>query len=144
MDPLTDEQKAVIRENSRKWRVKPGAPIITIFVRHSAACKYKGDEFEKRCRCPKHLRWTQDREQHRVSARTRSWAEAEDKKREIEDQLAGRVPDVKAEEAQRTVQAAVDAFIKDKEVQGVTPSVRGKYRRELDRLREYCEARRVF
>src|SRR5438128_8391581 len=75
-DPLhfTDEQKAALRKRNRKWKVKPGSPIITIFVRHSASCKYAGDEFEKRCRCPKHLRWSHERKQHRASAHTRSWA----------------------------------------------------------------------
>jgi len=29
------------------------APLITIFVRHSADCKYMGDEFCKRCKCKK-------------------------------------------------------------------------------------------
>ncbi len=142
--PLTDEQKEALRRHSRKWKVNPGPPLITIFVRHSPGCKYAGDEFEKRCHCRKHLRWSQDRKQQRVSAHTRSWTEAENKKRELEDQLAGRVPAVKAEEAQRTVQAAIDVFLKDKEVQGVTASVMGKYKRELDRLREHCEANRVF
>jgi site-specific recombinase XerD len=144
MEPLTDEEKANLKAHSRKWRVKPGAPVITIFVRHSPDCKYKGDEFCKRCNCPKHMRWTQDRAQHRVSARTRSWAQAEDQKRELEDQLAGRVPAAKAEEAQRTVQASIDVFLKDKTVQGVTASVMGKYKRELDRLHEYCERNNVF
>jgi integrase/recombinase XerD len=146
LDPfnLTDEQKENIRRSNRKWKVKPGPPLIVIFVRHSPGCKYAGDEFCKRCNCRKHLRWSQDGKQYRVSAKTRTWAAAEDKKRELEDQLAGRVPEVKAEEAQRTVQAAIDVFLKDKQVQGVTPSVMGKYKRELDRLREYCEAKRVF
>lgn len=142
--PLTDEQKETIRRNNRKWKVKPGPPLIAIFVRHSPGCKYAGDDFEKRCHCRKHLRWSQDRKQQRVSAHTRSWAEAENKKRELEDQLAGRVPEARAEEAQRTVQAAIDVFLQDKEVQGLTASVMGKYKRELARLREYCEANRVF
>ncbi len=146
LDPfnLTDEQKENIRRNNRKWKVKPGPPIITIFVRHSADCKYAGDEFEKRCRCPKHLRWTHEHKQHRLSAHTRSWAEAESRKREIEDQLAGRVPEVKPEEAKRDVQACIDIFLQDKKNQGVTGAVIGKYTRELDRLREYCEDNRVF
>ena len=97
---FTDEEKAIIRANSRKWKAKPGPPIITIFVRHSDNCKYKGDEFCKRCDCPKHLRWSHERKQHRTSARTRSWAQAENKKREIEDQLAGRTPAVKPEDGQ--------------------------------------------
>lgn len=140
----TDQYKAALKKNLRKWRVKPGPPIITIFVRHSADCRYAGDEFEKRCRCPKHLRWTHERKQHRVSARTRVWSEAERKKREIEDQLAGREPVEKADESRRGIQACIDLFIQDKKNQGVTNGVIGKYTRELAKLRDYCERNRVF
>ena len=66
--------------------------VITIFVRHAATCKYAGDEFCKRCNCRKHFRWTQNGTQYRRKAGTRTWAEAEDLKRKLEDQLAGRVP----------------------------------------------------
>ena len=144
MDQLTDEQKAAIKRNFRKWRVKPGPPIITIFVRHALDCKYSEDETWKRCDCPKHLRWTHERKQHRASARTRSWAEAERRKREIEDQLSGHAPEVKPDETQRGLQASVDIFLQDKKNQGVTGAVVGKYTRELARLREYCELNRVF
>ena len=41
------------------------APVITIFVRHSADSKYHGDEFTKRCQCKKHLRWTMHAKQYR-------------------------------------------------------------------------------
>jgi integrase/recombinase XerD len=51
-------------------------PIVTIYVRHSAGCKYEGDEFAKRCDCGKHLRWSQDGQQYRRTAGIRSWAEA--------------------------------------------------------------------
>ena len=105
-DHLTEEQKAAIRKNLRKWRVQH-TPVVTIFVRHSEDCKYAGDEFCKRCDCSKHLRWTQDRKQVRISAHTRSWAEADRKKRELEDQLAGRVPVTKPREAQRDIRKAV-------------------------------------
>lgn len=144
MDQLTDEQRAAIKRNFRKWRVKPGPPIITIFVRHALDCKYSQDETWKRCDCPKHLRWTHERKQHRASARTRSWAEAERRKREIEDQLSGHAPEVKPDETQRGLQASVDIFLQDKKNQGVTGAVVGKYTRELARLREYCELNRVF
>jgi hypothetical protein len=30
-------------------------PIITIYARHSAGCKYEGSEFSKRCDCRKWL-----------------------------------------------------------------------------------------
>jgi integrase/recombinase XerD len=140
----TGEEKAALKKNLRKWRVKPGPPVITIFVRHSADCRYAGDEFEKRCKCPKHLRWTHERKQHRASAKTRIWAEAEKRKREIEDQLSGRAPEVKPDEGQRGLQASIDIFLQDKKNQGVKAAVLGKYTRELQRLRDYCEQNRVF
>jgi site-specific recombinase XerD len=119
-------------------------PIITIFVRHSADCKYAGDEFEKRCRCRKHFRWTQNGKQHRKTAGTRSWGAAEEDKRRLEDQLAGRTPEVKPEQEQRDTQACIDIFLQDKRNQGITDKVIGKYTRELDRLREFCEHNRVY
>ena len=51
--------------------------VVTIFVRNSAACKYVGDEFHKGCRCRKHLRWSKDGKQYRITAGTRSWEGAE-------------------------------------------------------------------
>jgi integrase/recombinase XerD len=39
---------------------------------------------------------------------------------------------------------AVKLFQVDKENQGVTEAVKGKYKRELDRLRKFCEAHAVF
>ena len=142
--PLTEEERAAIRANSRKWRVQPGPPIITIFVRHRAGCKYSGDEFDKTCRCRKHLRWSSGRKQYRKTAGTRSWAEAEKKKRELEDQLAGRTPEIKPEQEQRDTQACIDIFLQDKRNQGITDKVIGKYIRELARLKAYCEQHRVY
>ena len=118
-------------------------PLITIFVRHSAGCKYAGDEFSKRCNCRKHFRWTQNGEQQRRKAGTRSWGEAEEQKRRLEDQLAGRTPATEANDA-RGIQSAIDVFLQDKQNQGITDKVVDKYTRELARLREYCEANRVF
>ena len=93
-------------------------PLITIFVRHSADCKYAGDEFEKRCRCRKHLRWSQDGTQYRRKANTRSWGEAETAKRSLEDQLAGRTPS--PDTAGRTIQSGIEIFLQDKKVQGIS------------------------
>jgi hypothetical protein len=60
-------------------------PTITIFVRHSADCKYKGDEFYRRCNCRKHFRWFVNGNQQRRTANTRSWSETEENKRELAD-----------------------------------------------------------
>lgn len=119
------------------------APLISIFVRHSADCKYAGDEFCKRCNCRKHLRWTQNGKQYRKKAGTRSWASAEEAKRRLEDQLAGRLPTV-ATSAGQPLSAAIDIFIQDKKNEGVTGGVIGKYTRELARLRIYCERQGVY
>jgi integrase/recombinase XerD len=119
-------------------------PVITIFVRHSAGCKYAGDEFARRCNCRKHFRWTQHGTQYRRTAGTRSWESAEEIKRQLQDQLAGRTPEQRPEDNARTLQDAASVFLQDKRVQGVTASVLGKYTRELDRLRDYCERQSVF
>ena len=119
------------------------APVITIFVRHSADCKYVGDEFCKRCNCKKHFRWTQNGKQFRRKAGTRSWAEADEIKRRLEDELAGRVSAEPASEL-RTLSDAIDVFKADKQNQGISGDVIGKYSRELDRLRAFAEGRNVF
>lgn len=112
-------------------------PLITIFVRHSEDCKYAGDEFSKRCQCRKHLRWSQNGVQHRRKAGTRSWTEAEEAKRRLEDELAGRIPSKPTEG--KLFQDAIDVFLKDKRNQGITPGVIAKYTGQLARLREYSE-----
>ena len=117
--------------------------MVTIFVRHSAGCNYAGDEFEKRCRCRKHFRWTQDGKQVRRKSGTRSWGEAEGLKRELEDQLAGRMP-VPPKDDARTLADALDVFNADKKNQGITEDGLSKYARELDRLKTYAEGRGMF
>jgi integrase/recombinase XerD len=123
-------------------------PVIAIFVRHGfkngKLCKYTGDEFSRRCNCPKHLRWTLNGTQFRRKAGTRSWEKAEEIKRQLQDQLAGRTSETRPEDNVRAVSEAVDLFIKDKKIQGVTPGVIKKYTLELDRLNQFCERKSVY
>ena len=119
------------------------APLITIFVRHSAGCKYAGDEFTKRCNCKKHVRWSQNGRQHRLRTGSRSWAGAEEKKRELEAQLSGR-PTTALNTAPRTLADAIEVFKTDKKNQRITEDVLGRYNRELDRLRDFAERKGVF
>ena len=118
------------------------APVITIFVRHTPGCKWEGEEFAKGCRCRKHFRWSQGGQQHRRKAGTRSWAEAEEQKRRLEDQLAGRKPEPGADEL--LLSKAIETFNANKEAQGIKPRVRAMYARELKRLQDYSEARRLY
>lgn len=77
----------------------------------------------------------------RRKAGTRSWAEAEEVKRDLEDQLAERTPERRGA---RRLEDAIDVFLQDKRVQGLSAGVIGKYTRELSRLREYCERQGVY
>jgi integrase/recombinase XerD len=118
--------------------------IITIFVRHSKGCKYAYDEFAKRCDCRKHFRWrASDGVQHRKGAGTRSWAEAEVLKRDMEDQLSGRTT-VDVAETTMLLSGAVELFLQDKHIQGVKKNTEEKYTRELHRLVEHCAKARIL
>ena len=126
------------------------SPVITIFVRHSVnakdnkPCKYADDEFSRRCDCRKHFRWTQNGVQYRRKAGTRSWEEAEEIKRQLQDELAGRTPEVRPEDNVHPVSEAVDLFITDKKVQGVSAGVVSRYKSELGRFQAYCEKENAF
>jgi site-specific recombinase XerD len=117
------------------------APLITIFVRHDEDCKYKGDETSKRCACRKHLRWTHNGQQQRRKAGTRSWAEAELVKRDLEDQLSGKI---QAPETAKTIPEAVEVFLATKRTEGAVPATIKKYNRDTARLIAFCESRRVY
>jgi integrase/recombinase XerD len=117
-------------------------PLITIFVRHSAGCKYAGDETGKRCRCPKHFRWTQNGKQYRRSAKARSWEDADQKKRVLLDQLAGRKP--AAEDTGMSVEKAVEIFMQAKRNDGLEPPTLAKLQLTCDRIQEFCEKAGVF
>jgi len=119
------------------------APLVTIFVRHSVDCRYKGDEFCKRCSCRKHLRWTLNGKQFRKMAGTRSWQEAEAQKRRLEDQLAGRRPEA-APEQQQTIRTVFESFLTAKKVQNIKVQTQQRYRSELERFVAFCEDRSTF
>lgn len=108
---------------------------------HSATCKYAGDEFCKRCNCRKHLRWSQGRQQYRRAAGTRSWEQAEIKKRELEDQLAGRLPSPSELNKPKLITEALEQFLQQKTVQGINGD---PYRREIGRLQSFLESKSVF
>jgi len=64
------------------------APLIHDLCQARGRLRTRGDEFCKRCNCRKRLRWTQNGVQYRRKAGTRSWGEAEEQKRRLEDELA--------------------------------------------------------
>lgn len=121
-------------------------PSISIFVRHSDTCPNAGDETYRRCKCPKHLRWSHSGRQHRMSARTRSWSKAEEVRRDIEAKFAesSSAPVRVETETRKTLQQAIDLFIQQKRNEGIGEDVVGKYERELERLKTFMERRSRF
>jgi len=119
------------------------APLITIFVRHSEDCKYAGDEVCKRCNCRKHLRWTQNGRQYRRKAGTRSWQEAEEQKRRLEDELAGRTP-AETKDARMPVSTAIEKFMQAKRNDGLEEPTLQKLQKTCDRIRDFAEADGLF
>ena len=86
------------------------APTITIFVRYAEGFKQTREDF-KQCNCKKHLRWSHNGKQFRKAAGTRSWAEAVQRGREIEDRLSGRPVEGKTE-APKSVDEAARLFLR--------------------------------
>jgi site-specific recombinase XerD len=117
------------------------SPAITIFVRHTAGCKYEADEFSRRCNCRKSLRWYRGR-LHVKSAQTRSWEQAEVMKRSLIDQFEGRKPDTTAKD--KPLEEAIAVFVKEKITEGLSDDVVKKYKRLLNRLQSFCEARSIY
>jgi len=84
-----------------------------VFVRHDSQCPHKRNKFHRGCKCSKWLYIPRTR--RRVSAKTRSWATAEHKAKTLVASDAPVNPD------RQTVQAAVAAFLADKQTQNLAP-----------------------
>jgi integrase/recombinase XerD len=125
------------------------APVITIFVRHGndkdgKPCKYSDDEFSKKCQCRKHFRWSHNGKQYRKKAGTRSWAEAEEEKRRLQDELAGRKSASLPETAHgQTIEETIELFIKEKTLESISAGVISRYKSELGRFQSFCEKHKV-
>jgi hypothetical protein len=79
--------------------------VLSVYTRHYPPCS-KTDIHYGRCQCPKWIRGLlENTGAVRVSARTRSWHQAEGKSRVMEQADAGWV----------TLERAVEAYIKDDE-----------------------------
>lgn len=123
-------------------------PRVTIYVRHNKNCPHREDEFWRKCKCRKWVRWF-DGKLYRKPARTNSWTGAESTQREIErqyerqyDRLKPDAPSpVVFDSPQKTLNDAVLSFIDSKRSQGISAGVIGKYERELGRLVTFAGAK---
>lgn len=109
---------------------------ITIYRRHKPKCKYENDRSSKKCRCALWLTGTLFGEPYRKAAKTRSWEAAEKIKRNLEDGSIHQQPE-------RTVQDALQAFIRDCESRNLNASTLRKYRLLQKRFEEFVAEGRL-
>jgi len=119
------------------------APVITIFVRHSAGCKYADDETSRRCNCRKHLRWTANGVQYRRSAKARNWSEAERQRQFLIEQMSLGSAPVSVGNAP-TIHSLVDTFVSSKKTQNIGATTVKRHERELKRLADFLAEQGIY
>jgi hypothetical protein len=58
---------------------------VSVYTRHTTSCSKRKDPHWKRCNCVKYIYLLRDGKNKTISAKTRSWAKAEDQAQEIRD-----------------------------------------------------------
>jgi integrase/recombinase XerD len=109
-------------------------PVI-VYTRHTKQCPHmeKGGDF-RRCRCPKWMYGDIPGKgsRARVSAKTRSWEQAERRARSIDD--GDELSKVRNEETRVTVAAAVEAYLQSAKDSGVSEDTLAKKTRTFKQL----------
>jgi integrase/recombinase XerD len=115
-------------------------PEIKVFVRHTAECKYSGDENYQNCKCRKHLRWTNaDGVQVRRSAKTRAWSQAVKRRRELERGFEDGKPVTNIIESRMTLAEVGELFLQSKRNSGKGQTSMAKRTAGINRLVEFMD-----
>jgi integrase/recombinase XerD len=117
--------------------------MVTIFRRHNKNCPHKADRYSKRCDCKLWFQFTINGHQRKMSAKTRSWEQANKLARKKEDALDRGVfsEAVPVQQAPMTVAQAREKYLADKKVEGRTGrSALRKHINMTKRLLEWCNA----
>jgi integrase len=78
--------------------------VITVYTRHTPECPKRTDRYWKRCKCRKALYICEGGKDRRVSAKTRSWEQAErlaQTERERRDPVKRKLQEIEKQEAQK-------------------------------------------
>lgn len=112
--------------------------MLSVYTRHRSDCAKKDDSNYRRCRCPKWLDGTLPGRtgRFRISAKTKSWEQAELLARKYEHAAIGGEDVQAAKNTLLTVKEAVDIFLGDAEARGLAPAT-------LQKLRHIFEAQLV-
>ena len=82
----------------------PGTTTVTVYTRHTAACPKRTDRYWRRCNCRKALYIYEGGAEQRISARTKSWEQAEklaQAERDRRDPVKQKLREIEEAEAQR-------------------------------------------
>jgi|SRR5579872_2562648 len=116
-------------------------PAITIFVRHSSDCPYKGDA-HPRCQCMKYLRWFKDGKPKTESTNSTYWEGAERARRKKEGELdPTHLPPLPKD---LTIKEAMESLIKKKQGKNLRKPTIRKWRQELASLENFMATRGRF
>jgi hypothetical protein len=118
---------------------------VLLYKRHKPDCAHADDKPYRRCNCSVWLEWNDKGKQTRKSAKTRSWAFAEEKARAVErtylDAELGRGP---APAEAKTVEQAIALFLDSKRGEDLSPNTLYKHRHTLGRLQTFCDTAGIF
>lgn len=104
--------------------------MLSVYTRHRSDCPKKDDPGYRRCRCPKWLDGNLPGRsgRFRVSAKTKSWEQAEFLARKYEHAAIGGEDVQAAKNTLLTVKEAIDIFLGDAEARGLAPATLQKLR----------------
>jgi integrase len=131
--------------------------VVNIYVRHQGDCKYvnrSGRAFARDCQCVKWLRYSGEDclcghkhtgRQHRISADTRTWGTAEEKRAALQQRLdtgesTAPLPELK----RQTIAQHLETHITAKESEGCSPATIRKLRNQLGDLERFLAERSKF
>src|SRR5690348_9733959 len=128
--------------------------IVTVYVRHRAECQHDGKPFFRGCDCPKWLRYSGDvclcgrshkGRQHRFASGVRSWAQAEEKREEVQKRLdAGDQTPLPASETQQTIKQSIKTFLLAKQGERLNNATIRKLRYQLNLFESFMGDRSRF
>jgi integrase/recombinase XerD len=110
---------------------------ITVYKRHSNDCEHTADRAYRRCTCRMMLEWSDNGKRYRVSAKTRSWSEAEQRARAMmQDAHARRIGEQPKAADPISLDSAIEMFTAKKN--GKHKETRRKYQYTLNNLRGWA------
>jgi site-specific recombinase XerD len=110
---------------------------ITVYKRHSNDCEHTADRAYRRCTCRMMLEWSDNGKRYRVSAKTRSWSEAEQRARAMmQDAHARRIGEQPKAADPVSLDSAIEMFTAKKNSKH--KETRRKYQYTLNNLRAWA------